>query len=251
MEYKYKDGKIRIEEILSNNNEIEKPKQIPGENDFTFGNGYYSWVTALFVDIKDSTKLFSNPEKIGTAKTIRAFTSEVIEILRDDNNLREIGIRGDCVYAIYSSPNSKTDYEIFKKAVYINTLIKMLNNLFLKNGLEKIEVGIGISTAKELVVKAGRNGVGINNLVWIGKAVTYASHFSSMGNRYIDKLGVIKEKYQTIIMSESFYKCIKKYYDGDGDALFQEHETDEYGKIYSCNMFMKEMNDWINGGMKN
>lgn len=63
MEYKYKDGKIRIEEILSNNNEIEKLEQIPGEKDFTFGNGYYSWVTALFVDIKDSTRLFSNPRK--------------------------------------------------------------------------------------------------------------------------------------------------------------------------------------------
>lgn len=34
----------------------------------------------------------------------KKFYLEVIEILRVDENLREIGIRGDCVYAIYTTP---------------------------------------------------------------------------------------------------------------------------------------------------
>ena len=253
--YDYLNGKIRIEEILDNDNEIEKPKKIPSEQEFSFDNGYYSWVTALFVDIKDSTQLFSNPEKIETSKTIRAFTSEVIEILRHDPNIREKGIRGDCVYAIYASSTKESDYEIANKAFYINTLIVMLNKLLEAKNMNTIEVGIGVSTAKELVVKAGRKGSGIKNLVWIGKAVTYASHFSSMGSRYIDDNNPSKGKYRPIIFSKAFYDNIKEKLDENNKKntsdWFNEYETTEYGTIYDCNVTQKDMNNWIKNGMEN
>lgn len=58
----------------------------------------------FFVDIRESSKLFTDKDKEKVAKIIRSFTSEIIEILREDDNLREIGIRGDCVYAIYTTP---------------------------------------------------------------------------------------------------------------------------------------------------
>lgn len=99
---------------------------IPSDNSFTYENGVRTWVASIFVDIEDSTQLFSNPEKNETSKNIRAFTSEVIEILRHDKNLREIGIRGDCVYAIYASSTIQSDYEIANKAFYVNTLMIML-----------------------------------------------------------------------------------------------------------------------------
>ena len=40
-----------------------------------------------------------------------------------------------------------------------------------------------MSTAQELVIKAGRKDVGINSKVGLGKAVTRASNFSSLGNK--------------------------------------------------------------------
>ena len=40
-----------------------------------------------------------------------------------------------------------------------------------------------MSTAKELVVKAGRKNASINNKVWIGDVVTKASNLSSLGNK--------------------------------------------------------------------
>ena len=46
---------------------------------------------------------------------IKSFTSETIEILRNNDNLREIGIRGDCVYAIYTSPMKRDEYELAEK----------------------------------------------------------------------------------------------------------------------------------------
>ena len=59
----------------------------------------------------------------------------------------------------------------------------MLNKLLSDRSLPNISVGIGMSTAKELVIKAGRKNVGINSKVWIGKAVTTASNLSSLGNK--------------------------------------------------------------------
>lgn len=139
--YDYCAGKKRIEEILDNNVDVIKQDQLPKESEFTFDNAYQSWVTGLFVDIRESTLLFSRENKNEVSRLIRAFTSEIIEILRlnkcgkPDDNLREIGIRGDCVYAIYTSPQKDDEYEIADKAFYINTFMKMLNALLKKKKL--------------------------------------------------------------------------------------------------------------------
>ena len=106
--YDYKEGKKRIESILDNELEVVEQDKVPKDEEFTFSNGYYSWVSAIFVDIRDSSSLFAEEDKEKVSKVIRSFTSEVIEILRKDDNLREIGIRGDCVYAIYTTPSEDT-----------------------------------------------------------------------------------------------------------------------------------------------
>ncbi|MGB5875844.1 MAG: hypothetical protein WBG84_00600 [Psychrobacter nivimaris] len=95
-EYDYKQGKNRVESILDNYMKIEEKDKLPSDDNFTFDNGYLSWVTAIFVDIRDSTKLFSKNDE-STAKIIRSFTSEVIEILRAGDNLREIVNRPDFI----------------------------------------------------------------------------------------------------------------------------------------------------------
>lgn len=181
--YDFKAGKVRVEEILSNRTEVIEQDNIPNDSQFTYENGYYGWVSAIFVDIRDSTALFQNSDKVIVSKIIRCFTSEIIEILRYDDNLREIGIRGDCVYAIYTTPSQDDIYEIADKSFYINSYISELNALLLKKEYPQLRIGIGVSTAQELVVKAGRKNTGICNNVWIGKAVTTASNLSSIGGK--------------------------------------------------------------------
>ena len=172
--YDYKEGKKRVEAILDNELEIIEQDKLPVIDKLTFDNAYKSWVSAIFVDIRDSTSLFTEEDKEKVSKIIRSFTSEIIEILRDSDGLREIGIRGDCVYAIYTTPLQSDTYECVDKATYINTYLKMLNNLLALKKYPTIAVGIGVGTAEELIVKAGRKDVGINNPVWIGDAVTGA-----------------------------------------------------------------------------
>jgi len=243
--YDYKNGKKRLLDILDNTLEVIENDKIPSDENFTFSNAYYGWVTGIFVDIRDSSKLFSNGDKELVSKMIRSFTSEVIEILRNDDNLREIGIRGDCVYGIYTTPSKKDVLEIANKAFFINTFLKMLNKLLSERNMPKIKVGIGISTDKELVVKTGRKGVGINSSVWIGDAVTKASNLSSLGN---------KNGYAPIVMGGIVYDNIieglqERNSSKDVKSWFTERNTNDFGRFYDANIIKEQFDSWIDADM--
>ena len=243
--YNYQNGKSRIEEILNNEIEIKDKEKVPKDESFTFSNGYYSRVSAIFVDIRESSKLFTDEDKEKVAKIIRSFTSEIIEILKNDDNLREIGIRGDCVYAIYTTPKKNDIYEIAEKTFFINTFMKMLNRLLEKKDYPTIKVGIGMSTAQELVVKAGRKNSSINNKVWIGDAVTKASNLSSLGN---------KDGVSPIVFSELSYtnfieQLVENNPDKDLKSWFKEDIVYEYGVYYSTDIIEENFYNWIENGM--
>lgn len=244
--YDYKAGKKRVKEILDNNLEIIEQDKLPSIDELTFDNGYKSWVGAIFVDIRNSTSLFTEEDKEKVSKIIRSFTSEIIEILRDDDNLREIGIRGDCVYAIYTAPLQADTYECADKAIYVNTYLEMLNKLLVDKKYPTITAGIGIGLAIELIVKAGRKGVGINNAVWIGDAVTGASNLSAIGN---------KDGHAPIVFSELAYsntiERLRETNSGkDVDSWFTKCSDDKLGTYYCANIVKSVFNDWIESGMK-
>ena len=244
--YDYKKGKERIEEILDNKLEIIEVNKIPKDDSFTFSNGYYGWVTGIFVDIRDSSTLFADENKEKVAKIIRSFTSEIIEILRDDDNLREIGIRGDCVYAIYTTPQKVDIYELAEKTFYINTYMRMLNELLKKRSLPQIKAGIGMSSAQELVVKAGRKDVGINSKVWIGEAITKASNLSSIGNKNGNS-ALVYSYYSYINFIE---KLEKDNSSKNSKNWFTYHSDEKNGVYYTADIIIGSFNKWISNGMK-
>ncbi|SHR24016.1 Uncharacterised protein [Mycobacteroides abscessus subsp. abscessus] len=179
------------------------------------------------------------------SKVIRGFTSEIIEILRKDmdaNELKEIGIRGDCVFAVYSTPKKNDLWELNYRACYINTYMKMLNKLLEERKLPTIKAGIGLATDVTLAVKAGRKSSGINNLVWIGEAVAKASKLSDLGN----KNGV-----SSIVMSELFYD---NYIDVETDEKAKSWWTKKtdttLGTYYHGNVIINDFNSWVEGGME-
>ena len=253
MGYDYKEGKKRVEEILNNSISIEDSKKIPKDDKlFTFDNGYYNWVTAIFVDIRDSSDLFSKKglnDKKETAKLVRAFTSEIIEILRDDDNLREIGIRGDCVYAIYAiytTPSKGDEINCANKTFYINTYIRMLNKMLVDEGKDAFKAGIGMATSQELVIKAGRQRTGINSKVWIGNAVSRASKLSSLGQSSLtsDRLFYSQSSY------DNFITQLKERNTGkDVQSWFTRHEDEEGNVLYHADIIKEDYNNWINSGM--
>lgn len=198
------------------------------------------------MDLRDSTTLFSGRNDVDIAKIIRGFTSEIIEILKKDtdNQLKEIGIRGDCVYAIYSAPDKSDVYDVANRAFHVNTYMKMLNKLLEERNLPTIIAGIGLSSKKTLAVKAGRKSSGINNLVWIGESVTKAAKLSDLGN---------KNGIKPIVMSDTFYiNYIEKQKQDSPEAeeWWNKESDDKYGVYYHGNVIMTQFNDWIVDGMK-
>lgn len=183
MKYDYETGESRIEAILSNSAKIQE-KEIPrDDSDFTYDNGIKSWVGSVFVDIVGSKKLIEGEDDLVVAKILRCFTSEIISIMNSTNNARQIGVRGDCVYGIFSVPNKADVYELFEITSCINTLLKMLNKLFTKYDYPTIRVGIGMGIGKDLIVKAGQKGTGINDRIWIGRAVIDACVLANIASR--------------------------------------------------------------------
>lgn len=239
--YDYKKSKEAVEAILRSPTKIVEKSLIPSsDSEFTYENGIKTWVGALFVDIVDSSKLFRSPNE-DTARIIRSFCSEIISILKDDSNYREIGIRGDCVYCIYNAPYQTDLVEIFRHAYRINSFMQMLNKLLNKFGFPTVRAGIGLGCSQDLIIKAGQSGSGINDKIWIGKAVVDAAHLSDVANRN----GV-----SAIAMSPLFYDNVIEHLCKENEkykSWISSHTSGYYGSVdyYHCSIIETDFDKWI------
>jgi class 3 adenylate cyclase len=245
--YDYREGKKRVTEILDNPNDVTEEDPLPSKESshFTYDNAYRSWITSIFVDIRNSTDLFTENKATTVAKIARAFSSEIIEILRDDENLRDIGIRGDCVFAVYATRSQSDIYEVFGKAMNINVFLRMLNKTLESKQFPTFLAGIGLSCSKDLVVKAGRAQTGVSDLVFIGESATYASKFAGMGN---------KNGLRTMVMSDLFYNNIidqlgKNAIGKDPKSWFRKNYDCNLSYYYDADVIDAGFSKWVEGGM--
>ncbi|NLN80790.1 MAG: hypothetical protein GX132_05335 [Erysipelotrichia bacterium] len=109
MAYDYKQRKATINNILNSNTEVSDKNNISDiesetSGSLTFSNGIRGWIVSIFVDLVNSTELFKNKNDKVIAKIIRTFASEIIQILNDTQMYKRIGVRGDCVFAIFAPP---------------------------------------------------------------------------------------------------------------------------------------------------
>ena len=247
--YDYKTSKANIINILKSKTPIESKSNIPCDKEFTYENGVKTWIASIFIDIENSSELFKNKDE-KLARLMRAFTSEIICIFQDLNLYNEIGIRGDCVYVIYDIKTNADLVKVFKIAYKLNTFMKMFNKIILDNGYDEIVAGIGIGCDEDLIIKAGRSGTGINDKIWIGKAVVDASNLSSIAHR---------NSVENIAMSELFYNKVINILNNSNpnysNWIKKTYKIDKYGNktkevFYHCNIIQIDFGKWINGGMK-
>lgn len=244
MSYDYKNSYSRIKKILDSSNEVEDQKEIPIlDAEWVSKNGIRSWSTAIFIDIVDSTSLFlSGANKHTTiAKSIRALASEILIILKANPNNRQLGIRDDCVYGIYSTPNKSSIHSVLQDAYNINTFMKMFNKELQTKSFPTIEVGIGIATSKNLIIKADVKGPGnkgkiIADKIWIGKAGNNAFKLSREANR---------DNKKSILLNTTAFTNVKEYF--SNPDLFTKIWSDKIEEdVYECNIINSKMDRWIN-----
>ena len=239
--YNFRNSKSNVINILKTKTPIETKKAIPDDQEFTYKNAIRCFTSAIFVDIKNSTELFKNQDE-KLARLLRAFTSEIITIFQDFDKYNQIGIRGDCVYAIYSTPDKIDICRVFEIAGKVNSFMTMFNKLLSQYGYSNIGVGIGLGCDEELIIKAGRTGTGINDKIWIGKAVVDAANLSSIANR---------NYYNKIVMSALFYSNINaSTYRNVSWITKTSCREKGYYELYQCNAADVDFDKWINAGMK-
>ncbi|MGG4046125.1 MULTISPECIES: adenylate cyclase [Paenibacillus] len=242
--YDFRGRKKTVEEVLDNTDEVTEVSKFPRDADFTYSHGYKAWASTIFVSIRDSDSLFSKKDEVGISKIIRGFTSEIIDILRkdtDDTELKEIGIRSNSLYAIYSTPKKGDIYDLATRAFYINTYMNMLNSLLEARNLSTIEIGIGLAAQNTLVVKAGHESSGIQNLMWIGGLVTKAFKLSDLGN---------KKGIGPIVMSKTFHSNYLQRAKYKEKKFWRKVKNSKYGDFYHGDVVISDFNNWIIHGMK-
>lgn len=241
----YEESRKRVEEILNSKTKIKEIMSISNDEDgFTYVNGVKTFIGALFIDIRNSTDYFKNNDSEKVARIMRAFTSEIIKILRKNENYVQIGIRGDCVYAIYSAPYKNDLEKIMSDACYINTFQKMFQKILEKKQWPLFKVGIGLGASIDLVIKVGEKGTGISDNVWIGDAVIDASKLSNEGNT---------NNISPIVMDICFYDNIKDFKCNE-KLTYDSYINQYYSKklntsAYHCDMIITSFNEWIKNMM--
>lgn len=228
----------RIDEILAQpSGNFEETDSLPDRDKLTFTNGFYSYCSALFVDIRDSSELPSKYKRPRLAKIYRAFISEAVAILNSDLFVREVNIVGDCVWAVYNTPRKADIDDIFSVACRVNALEDILNCKLKKAGFDTpVYLGIGLSYGRALMIKAGYKGSGINDVVYMGEVVNQAAHLASRGGK-----------------SSGFYSRTDRIHmNGVFRQNLNEHNTgltkwvESYpSEVYSSNAYNVAMMDWV------
>lgn len=181
--FNFERSSERIEAILdANDNSFTEVSSIPNTNDLTFINGFYVNCTALFIDIRNSSKLPDKYRRPRLAKIYRVYLSEMVAVMNSNDDCKEIRIVGDCVSGIFNTPYGLYIDDVFSTAAKMLSTIETINFYFENRGIDSIKVGVGIDYGRALMIKAGFNGSGINDIVWMGDVVNSASNLCSYGS---------------------------------------------------------------------
>lgn len=228
--YDFDKSLERIDAILDEcDSNFDERDSIPPRSELTYTNGYYVNCTAVFVDICGSSDLTIEHRRPVLAKIYRSFISEMVALMKGCQQCREINIHGDCVWGVFNTQYKSDIDEMINLAARANSLTIALNIKLEKKGYTTYQVGIGIDYGRALMIKAGFNGSGINDVVWMGDVVNTACHLSGYGNSNSSE--------KTIMISDVIYDNLND----DNKKFFRRNTNHD---CYDCNIVNVNMDDW-------
>jgi len=221
----------RVDGILAQpQSDYEEVNELPDRDRLTYSNGFYANCSALFADIRESSKLPELYRRPALAKLYRAYISEMVAIMNGNERAREVNIVGDCVWAVFNTPLKKHIDGVFSAAAQANSLVKILNYKLIKAGYSKpIGVGIGMAYGRALMIKAGYNGSGIADVVYMGDVVNRAAKLAAQGSSGFGIPAVMIDDVFASNLNEDNQKLVTK---------------DRNRGCYTANVVNSAMNDW-------
>lgn len=229
--YDVDDSAARIDEILTTSDaSFEEVKSIPSRDRLTFDNGFYVWCSALFIDIRESSKLPTKYQRPSLARIYRSYISEMVAVMSNNPNCSEVTIAGDAVWGVFDTPYQADIDSVFSTAAQLASQTRILNCRYKKKkNYDAIITGIGIDYGRALMLKAGYKGSSINEVVWMGEVVNKASNLCGFGNKsWSDK---------QLMVSDLFYDNLNE----DNKKLLERNHT---RGCYHGNVINMQMEAW-------
>lgn len=231
--YDYLSSSDRIQDILNQPaGTFEEVQGLPDRDRLTFSNGFYGDCSAVYIDIRDSSRLTEKYQRPTLAKIYRSFISEMVAVLNSSRHVREVNIVGDCVWGTYKTTDITHIDDVFAVAYQANTLVKLLNHHYEKKGLDSIKVGIGIDYGRVLMIKAGFSGSGINDVVYMGDVVNRAAHLANEAGRY---------GRHPIFVGGVFHYNLNDH----NQNLLSRQSYSGIGTVYTGNVIATGMDNWV------
>lgn len=229
--YDYEKSKQRIKDFLNTSDvSYETLDYIPTRDQLTYSNGFYVNCTALFVDIRNSSKLSERYQRPSLARIYRSFISETVAIINGCELSVEIMIEGDCVWGIFNTTTKSNIDRVFETSAQISSLVETLNIEFKKKNYDPIKIGIGIDYGRALMIQTGHKGSSINEVVWMGDVINSSAKLSGFGNK-------TQNDFETMI-SDAIYNNLCDHYKS---FMFKNTFRDCYhGSIVNI-----LMNEWV------
>ncbi|CDM79576.1 Adenylate and Guanylate cyclase catalytic domain protein (plasmid) [Mycobacterium marinum E11] len=232
--YSWVSSSSRIKDILDQPaGQFEETDDLPSRDTLTYTNGFYGRCSAVFIDIRNSSSLTQNYKRPTLAKIYRSFISEMVAVLNGHENVREVNIVGDCVWAVYNTPWKSDIDGVFARAFTANTLLKLLNEQFSKKSLDPLKIGIGVDWGRVLMIKAGYSGSGINDVIYMGDVVNRAAHLAHKAGRNYEK---------PIWVGPNFQGNLNEHNSG---LLTQKWDLELGGFVYTGDVVSTAMDTWI------
>lgn len=231
--YDFVKSSERIKEILNQPAGVfQEVDGLPDRARLTFTNGFYGTCSALFIDIRGSSALTQKHRRPTLAKIYRAFISEMVALLNSDVLVREVNIVGDCVWAVYNTPQKSHINDVFVIASQANTLVKLLNHHFEKKGIDPIAIGIGAEWGRALMIKAGFSSSRINDVIYMGDVVNRAAHLANQAGRSLRP---------PIFVGADFHSNLNDH----NKALLSLRHIQDLGTVYAGDVIHLSMNEWV------
>lgn len=231
--YSWVSSSSRIKDILDQPaGQFVETDDLPSRDKLTYTNGFYGLCSSIFIDIRNSSGLTQKYKRPTLAKIYRSFISEMVAVLNGHENVREVNIVGDCVWAVYNTPWKSDIDGVFEKVSTANTLLKLLNAHFAKKSLDPLRIGIGVDWGRVLMIKAGYSGSSINDVIYMGDVVNRAAHLAHKAGQNYEK---------PIWAGPDFYGNLNEHNRG----LLTQKWDFEVGSVYTGDVVLTAMDTWI------
>ena len=188
--FNFDNSLSRIDDILNSSANYEEANDIPKKDDLTYKSGKYVQCASLFIDLRGSSDLIKTQGRQSKtlARIYRAYISEIVAIVNSFQTCKEINIVGDCVSAMFAGKEEESNTPVIEALLAsskCNAMMNVLNVKFQKKWeeLDELKAGIGVAIGRALVIKAGYNGSGINDLIYMGDVVNQASKMCGLAHK--------------------------------------------------------------------